>query len=263
MKKAFTLIELLVVIAIISLLVSVLLPSLEKARMLAKRVVCLTNVKNIATAMCVYASENNDYLPGVRSSTYTRDYIYNANHELGTGGGGYSGPQGVGLLHTGGYLSGPDVYFCPGRRYVKYNPFSGYSDAEHWGVPMAGSGYVPTSYYVATSDVFVGGSATWDFGTWHRLGLTDSTKPLVFEVCVSDNGIPEGTTAHRHGLGYNFAFFNGSGSWVEDPDNYLETVYATSSAGFWAYNDANLIYFLMTEWFGWSDDRYRQQCPPP
>ena len=59
----FTLIELLVVIAIISLLVSILLPSLERARALAERVVCMTNVKQIALGFVFYVEDNEGFLP--------------------------------------------------------------------------------------------------------------------------------------------------------------------------------------------------------
>ena len=55
--RAFTLIELLVVIAIISLLVSILLPSLRRARELAAAVVCASNQKNTHTAAAFYSSE--------------------------------------------------------------------------------------------------------------------------------------------------------------------------------------------------------------
>ena len=60
---AFTLIELLVVIAIIALLVSILLPSLNMAKELARRAVCMTNLNAIGKAGQVYASENDTYLP--------------------------------------------------------------------------------------------------------------------------------------------------------------------------------------------------------
>ena len=55
--RGFTLIELLVVIAIISLLVSVLLPSLKQAKELARRVVCATQQRSIGVAAAAYAAE--------------------------------------------------------------------------------------------------------------------------------------------------------------------------------------------------------------
>jgi prepilin-type N-terminal cleavage/methylation domain-containing protein len=55
--KGFTLIELLVVIAIIALLVSILLPSLNRVRELANRVRCGSNCKNIGTACAMYTED--------------------------------------------------------------------------------------------------------------------------------------------------------------------------------------------------------------
>lgn len=60
----FTLIELLVVVAIIALLISILLPSLKKARDQAKFTVCLSNTKAMGTALQLYKDENLSYFPG-------------------------------------------------------------------------------------------------------------------------------------------------------------------------------------------------------
>ena len=62
-RRGFTLIELLVVIAIIALLVSILLPSLQRAKELAKKTVCSTNLKNAGTGLFSYASENESKFP--------------------------------------------------------------------------------------------------------------------------------------------------------------------------------------------------------
>jgi prepilin-type N-terminal cleavage/methylation domain-containing protein/prepilin-type processing-associated H-X9-DG protein len=60
-QKGFTLIELLVVIAIIALLMSILMPALQRVKKSAKAVVCQNNLHQWATAFGMYAGQYNGY----------------------------------------------------------------------------------------------------------------------------------------------------------------------------------------------------------
>src|SRR3989442_13966309 len=62
-SNAFTLVELLVVIGIIAILISILIPTLSRARESAQRTQCLSNLRQIAVLLNMYANVNRQQVP--------------------------------------------------------------------------------------------------------------------------------------------------------------------------------------------------------
>jgi len=76
-RGAFTLIELLVVIAMIALLVTILVPSLRKARGQAKDVLCAANLRAIGLGWHLYLQDSDNYFPSWRGNT---QWFYGGRH---------------------------------------------------------------------------------------------------------------------------------------------------------------------------------------
>lgn len=62
-RRGFTLVELLVVIGIIALLISMLLPALNRARAAAQTVACASNLRQMVTAVQMFAADHDGHLP--------------------------------------------------------------------------------------------------------------------------------------------------------------------------------------------------------
>ena len=75
-KSGFTLIELLIVIGIIALLLAIMIPVTQTAKNCAKRVVCLSNQRQLTLAWTLYANDNNNYLCSPCPKWYGEDQEY-------------------------------------------------------------------------------------------------------------------------------------------------------------------------------------------
>jgi len=112
-KIGFTLIELLVVVAIIALLVTILMPSLDRAKELARRVVCAANLRGVGLGHHLYAEDwDESFAPGPPTAyngsggCLRNIYYWQANpgiaHHLGTG-----------ILLREGFFARPEALYCP------------------------------------------------------------------------------------------------------------------------------------------------------
>jgi prepilin-type processing-associated H-X9-DG protein len=107
--SGFTLVELLVVIGMIALLISMLLPALNKARRTAGITACASNLRQVAVGALMYANDNKGWLPPMRQDAGQANYqmannIYSWSTAFGAGDTTVGG--GMGRLVAGKYLGG-------------------------------------------------------------------------------------------------------------------------------------------------------------
>jgi len=127
-RAGFTLIELLVVIAIIGILAAMVFPVFARARESARKAVCLSNVKNIALAINMYLSDNNDTFPPAEHRQEVLDWVQTSPGQ-GDEGCGYEGEHRTPEFRantTNPYLRWPvvldeyvknrDVWRCPSSK---------------------------------------------------------------------------------------------------------------------------------------------------
>jgi prepilin-type N-terminal cleavage/methylation domain-containing protein/prepilin-type processing-associated H-X9-DG protein len=199
-KKAFTLIELLVVISIIALLLSILLPSLSKAKESAIKTACKSNLKQIGTGVYMYSSECRK-IPEGRPELETGGF----ERHLFRAYGNFSGPVGLGTLYPK-YIQDPVVFWCPANR----NKYDGYSVPQmvanlRNGTSAEGS---PSSYFYRKK-----AKPSNPASPYVDKLLNSSRFAMVTDAAYSDSTPP------NHKNGYNVAFFDSHVEWVVDKGN--------------------------------------------
>ena len=127
-RRSFTLIELLVVIAILTILASILLPALNKARNKVHQTTCKNNMRQLGVAATMYAGDHNAYLTAPISEEWGNSSYY----------GSYLGPLLIylGLQKDTAFKYQELYYFhgkggplwCPSATSWKYDPGAGGGD---------------------------------------------------------------------------------------------------------------------------------------
>jgi prepilin-type N-terminal cleavage/methylation domain-containing protein len=225
-RQGFTLIELLVVIAIIAILAALLLPALREARERGRRVVCLSNQRQIHIATVGFAADHDMILPPSPSSDHTPAVVIWAPGE--TWGPAFPSEAGkpftwhtdflreyLNVPLTGNFIADRgNILYCPsGHRNPQASGQTGWYYSAAW---------TEVDYYVSGASVIDEGAHPTEYALmrmeryWSDPG--DAYGPVVFSQDKGTRGgqrtphAPDGNVLNSPGL--NMIRVDGSGTWV-------------------------------------------------
>jgi len=259
-NAAFTLVELLVVIAIIAVLISILLPSLNKARKAAIRAQCASNLRGIGQAVIMYANENRGVLPICKYGGEVNDLFEPGRTEYMYMAGMIPNDwENLGMLQGLGFNKEGRTFFCPADKYPDtqydlYNKPKWPTPRVTWATLIWGS--YSFNFYTVKGELAVGETFRLPPGTttnrraYPRLADMKSKRILAMDsfnvsfahfkgTAVGVGGNPVLTSINSSNSGWNVLMADGSVSFRYSPllMQKLRNYSTTKTQGYPEYHD--------------------------
>ncbi len=211
-RAAFTIIEVLVSIAVIAILISLLIPGLNKAQDIARRVGCASNLRQLGYGVSSYAEANKDRIPpsaflpsgwGGRSSSPGGSPDQMLIVRVTEVSQAYKDGivwDGLGRLFYAGHLAPGKVFYCPSHR--GKHPFSRYMNL--WG---QSKGEIVSNYQ------------------YRGMGTGTSPSPKLFQIEPTNTALAadgmRSKADYNHRVGINFLRADLGVEWLSDPGSEL------------------------------------------
>lgn len=234
--KAFTLVELLVVVAIIAVLLAILAPSLQRAKELARRAVCISQQNQIGIGLTTYADAFRQVMPPGNSTCwpfYGIDSTWSSTY----------GPMGLAFLITEEYVPEPRVFYCPSWKhpYHQYDvldtagddPVGGSNAYGGWPAPgnPGPTRHRGISYQYRSTLGLVLADGSTGRGSPPRLAVTGGNPAIVADHWTRRYVL---WARFGHDDGYPTLYLDGHSSWMKDRNhNFMDDMCEFHSHGDW------------------------------
>ncbi|HBG26438.1 MAG: hypothetical protein A2Y10_10010 [Planctomycetes bacterium GWF2_41_51] len=248
--KGFTLVELLVVISIIAMLLAILIPSLQKARQVAQRIICSNHLKSLTLANAAYATQNDGRYVPVRydDDPYDQAWVANQAFRKLLEWDKYLKPDDLVKNRDGttevSYYDLPDAFLCPAdviSRYTKnryyfdnanillsygynYTEWSILGQWDPWAGFPADAGHKAANIKQPGTKLAFTDSVDWwvswggaDYlNGWDKLGQTTVAKYKALSPAI------HGPVIYRHNEGAVIAFYDGHCKYMRKQEVFIK-----------------------------------------